>query len=268
MRVLSVVTSVAISVTAVRAGGDLAKIDRTIVKEPAYKSKLVKYCLLVFGPEAKTRVWLVQDGDRLYVDRNGNGDLTESSERVNAKQRKDADVEDGVFAFEAGDIQVGTLVHKDLRVHVVNLENYSYSDEQAKAHLAKTPKVRGYYLGLQVEMPGRKGRGLDGRVQRYVSPRDARGFLEFGNTPQNAPIVHFDGPLTIAIYGYQRLAIGRENDLTLGVGTPGLGAGTTAFVDYEGVIPKDAYPKVEIEYPAKNEGDTPVKEIYELKQRC
>src|SRR5262249_8147594 len=61
-------------------GADLTKIERTIAKEPAYKSK-PKYCLLVFGPEAKTRVWLVLDGDTLYVDRNGNGDLTETGER-------------------------------------------------------------------------------------------------------------------------------------------------------------------------------------------
>ncbi len=37
--------------------GDLGKIDRTIAKEPAYQTK-PKYCLLVFGPEAKIRVWL------------------------------------------------------------------------------------------------------------------------------------------------------------------------------------------------------------------
>jgi hypothetical protein len=40
---------------------DLSKIDRTIKKEPKYKGK-PKYCLLVFGPEAKTRIWLVLDG--------------------------------------------------------------------------------------------------------------------------------------------------------------------------------------------------------------
>ena len=39
------------------AGSDLAKIDRHIKKEPAYQGK-PKYCLLVFGPEAKHRVWL------------------------------------------------------------------------------------------------------------------------------------------------------------------------------------------------------------------
>src|SRR3712207_1181094 len=66
---------------------DLAGVDRTIKKEPAYRSKSPKYGLLVFGPRAETRVWLVldlaaepsdPDGSKntLYVDRNGDGDLT------------------------------------------------------------------------------------------------------------------------------------------------------------------------------------------------
>ena len=38
---------------------DLAKVERKIAKEPSYQGK-PKYCLLVFGPDAKTRVWLVQ----------------------------------------------------------------------------------------------------------------------------------------------------------------------------------------------------------------
>jgi hypothetical protein len=62
-------------------GTDLAKIGRTIAKEPVYKTR-PQYCLLVFGAEAAFRVWLVQDGENLYVDRNGNGDLTEPGERV------------------------------------------------------------------------------------------------------------------------------------------------------------------------------------------
>ena len=68
--------------SATLAGADLTKVDRSIKKEPAYRTKSPKYCLLVFGPEAKTRVWLVLDGDTLYIDRNGNGDLTEQGERV------------------------------------------------------------------------------------------------------------------------------------------------------------------------------------------
>lgn len=65
---------------------DLAKIDRSLRKEPAYESKQPQYCLLVFGPEAKTRVWVVLDGDGLYLDRNGNGDLTDSGERIAAQE--------------------------------------------------------------------------------------------------------------------------------------------------------------------------------------
>jgi hypothetical protein len=33
---------------------DLSKVDRTIKKEPTYKGK-PQYCLLAFGPEAKTK---------------------------------------------------------------------------------------------------------------------------------------------------------------------------------------------------------------------
>ena len=55
---------------------DLTAIDRNIGKQPAYRTE-PRYCLLLFGPEAKTRVWIVEDGRTLYVDRNANGDLTD-----------------------------------------------------------------------------------------------------------------------------------------------------------------------------------------------
>src|SRR5262249_47613321 len=65
---------------------DLAKIDRSLRKEPTYESKEPQYCLLVFGPEAAVRVWVVLDGDVLYLDRNGNGDLTDPGERIAASE--------------------------------------------------------------------------------------------------------------------------------------------------------------------------------------
>src|SRR4029077_15428016 len=94
---------------------DLSKVDRAIAKEPAYKSK-PKYCLLVFGPEAQTKVWLVQDGDTLYVDRNGNGDLTEDGEKV-ADQRGEGPA-DGRYSFKVGEVRDGALTHKELFVCV------------------------------------------------------------------------------------------------------------------------------------------------------
>jgi hypothetical protein len=79
-RVFPVLAWLALALPA--AAADLKKIDRTIAKEPAYQTRSPKYCLLVLGSEAKTRVWLILDGDALYVDRNANGDLTENAERV------------------------------------------------------------------------------------------------------------------------------------------------------------------------------------------
>jgi hypothetical protein len=67
------------------SGADLTNVDRTIAKEPTYHTSSPRYCMLVFGPEAKTRAWLVLDGDILYLDRNGNGDLTEDGERLKVR---------------------------------------------------------------------------------------------------------------------------------------------------------------------------------------
>src|SRR5215472_7878107 len=82
MRIASFLPALAfLAVSSAPAGAtDLSKIERKIAKEPAYQNK-PKYCLVVFGPEANLRVWLVRDGKHLYVDVNGNGDLTEPGER-------------------------------------------------------------------------------------------------------------------------------------------------------------------------------------------
>jgi hypothetical protein len=243
---------------------DLTQLDRKIAKEPAYQSK-PKYCLLVFGPEAKTRVWLVQDGDTLYVDRNGNGDLTEADEKVTAG-KGDAGGEGG-SGFAAGDIHEGTLVHK-LFVQVRNLGFVAEHDERVKTILAKNPKAAGYAVLVEMEMPGRHGTGLDARVRQTAAFVDAHGILQFADRPQNAPVIHFGGPWQITIFGSPKLTMGREKDIVLGVGTPGVGAGTTAFIDYGGVIPETAYPTLEVTYPPKRPGETPVRERYELRRRC
>src|SRR5262245_44198977 len=63
-------------------GADLKSVKRTIARVPVNQTKSPRYCLHVFVPDAKFRVCLVLDGENLYVDRNGNGDLTEPGERV------------------------------------------------------------------------------------------------------------------------------------------------------------------------------------------
>jgi hypothetical protein len=245
---------------------DLKRIERRIVREPAYQAK-PKYCLLVFGPEAKTRVWLVQDGDTLYVDRNGNGDLTEPGEKVRARKGDEDQNQEGVFYFEAGDIPDGKQTHKGLTLSVSKLDHLASLDSRVKAFLGRNPSARGYRLTIDVAMPGWKGAGLGGRVEHIVAATDVHGILQPAERPEDAPIIHLGGPWQITFYSPHQLTIGREEDLVLSVGTPGLGAGTTAYIGYQGVIPENAYPTATITYPAR-QGQSPQKERYQMKQRC
>jgi hypothetical protein len=60
---------------------DYSTIDRALVKEPAYQTKDRLYALLVFGPQASLHVWVVLDGSEVYLDRNGDGELTGGDEK-------------------------------------------------------------------------------------------------------------------------------------------------------------------------------------------
>jgi hypothetical protein len=65
------------------AGEAPGKPDPPLRREPAYQAARQEYFVLAFGPDA--RAWVVRDGDDLYVDRDGDGDLTGEGERVSFK---------------------------------------------------------------------------------------------------------------------------------------------------------------------------------------
>ena len=222
MRILSLIlTLLVVGSTAVTArGADLTKIDRTIAKEPAYKSK-PKYCLLVFGPEAKTRVWLVLDGDTLYVDRNGNGDLTEKGERF-VLALDEYDLKRGKRVWHVGDIEApgGKVQYTGLRVC-----------EISEAASEVTGLGAGYGVAVKVPIAGH--RVLQG-VGGFVYPH--HGFrLQFAAQAQDAPIIHFGGPLQMILVQPQRLTagmkVGVRYEIEARVGTPGLGKDTAALID-------------------------------------
>lgn len=256
----------ALAIADVRAM-DLKKIDRVITREPAYQAKSPAYCMLVFGPDAKTRVWLVHDGDRLYVDRNGNGDLTEPGELVLADKDDSTDPKEGIYRFTIGDLRDGALTHKNLWLQISKLDSLAEREEEVKAMLAKEPSLRAIFLGAHVEMPGFQGNGVGKRVEQNVSCRDSTGYLRFGSTPRQAPIIHFRGPWQVAFTDRHKLTVGRAMEMVLALGTPGLGGGSTALFAYEGVIPTTAFPKVTIQFPAQDR-QPPAKEHFEIKERC
>jgi hypothetical protein len=244
--------------------GDLAKIERRINKEPMYQGK-PKYCLLVFGPEAKHRVWLVQDGDVLYADFKGDGDLTRPEAKIASDKEESRD---GSPVFKVTEFRVGGQVHKNLHIGTVRLDNVADRDAHAKALVAKDANAVAYAVVIDMEIPGFKGDAVGGRVRQCAAYLDANGVLQFADSAAKAPILHFGGPLEITLFSRHELKIGRANGLVLGVGSPGVGPGSHTWIDYENVIPEKAYPTVEFVYPPKAAGEPPVRIRHELKHRC
>ena len=231
---------------------DLTKVDRRIRKEPAYESK-PKYCLLVFGPEAKHRVWLVLDGDTLYVDRNGNGDLTETGKKVPAPAFKSSDhpAHEKERTIKVGDLVVGALTHTDLEVSQLEYRKkvppkvpdpktwQDYLDSIRR----QVPDGITYSVSLKMDcrcypaFADKKRPPVD-----HFAWLDRGGHLAFASSPKDAPIIHFGGDLTMALSIRGKLQHGdRPDDTTVYVGSQGLGAGTFVHMCHD-LIPKDAHP--------------------------
>ena len=263
---------------------DLAKIDRTIGKEPKYQDK-ARYCLLVFGPEAETRVWLVRAGDRLYVDKNGNGDLTEAGECVRmgrpslrhfpTQSCESPQVEIVINGHRWGKVQL-----TERRLH----PEFKPTDEYEKETWQRFQRVEGGIETL-VEVselaPSPRGREKPFAAHiRQVAGWDSSGQLMFAALSKDAPILHFDGPLTLNIADNDPPRMEKKDkpfDFQVYLGTAGLGKGTFATLDYShtdakgnttNVVPIEVYPVAEVEFPSKASGGPPIRTRWTLKQRC
>jgi hypothetical protein len=267
------VAALGFSASAEARAADLARIDRTLKKEPVYRSKKPLYCLLAFGPEARARVWLVLDGDVLYVDRNGNSDLTEAGEKVAARKRLPGDA-DGEFRFEVGELKVGGKTHKGLEVALSPVKTLASNPNlmalpQVAAAVNKSPDALTGRITIDVECESLKGGGLGGRVTYLLMLFDTSGVFQLASKPAEAPVVHLDGPLQITFYGSKPTWTGgRSQDTILCLGTPGSGPGTFAMVKYEGTVPPGKHPKIAVTYRPKDPARKVVQEQYELKERC
>jgi hypothetical protein len=249
---------------------DPSKIDRSIKKEPTYSGK-PKYALLIFGPEATNRVWLIQDGDSLYVDRNGNGDFTEAGKKVAAKVDKNSDVALYGYLFEVGELKLGGMVHKHLNVSFPKLKQFVALKDNpfVREALKADPEAVTAIIQVSVDSTRFKGRGVGERLVQMVGPTDPTGVLQFADKPAKAPVIHFDGPMHISLCGeIPTLRLNRDNDLVLNVGTPGVGGGSFAMILYDQTISEGVFPKAEFVFQGPDPGKKPVKEPFELKERC
>jgi hypothetical protein len=229
-------------------------------KEPGYAGK-PQYLGLQSG---EARAWLVLDGETLYVDRDGDGDLTGPTKKVKGKKDRDS------LSFEVGEVRLGGRTHKGLAIALSPLGTFNDSlleIEGVKAVLAKRSKAVAAWVSIDAEVPGLKGGQPGGRVKVIAGPIDGAGPLMFAESPDRAPAVRLGGTLHVTFFLPPTLRVGKNAEPALVVGYPGEGPGTFASVAYEGTIPAKAFCKAEITYPAR-EGAHPVKRLYELKERC
>lgn len=202
---------------------DLAAIPRVIRKEPAYQGK-PRYCLLVFGKEASTHVWMVQDGGKLYVDRNGNGDLTEPGEQINGN---------GSY-YDVNDIVEGNGTrHQRLFVMCRN-------DGSFELHL--DGGGRRQYVGMELmERPRWADKAEDAPIIHFNGPMSLERYGPVYKLPRN------NGQSRSIRYS-----------LRLMLGTPGLGKGT--FASYDEICSEKLGPiEADVVFPAPTPLDEPVR---------
>jgi hypothetical protein len=81
--------------------------------------------------------------------------------------------------------------------------------------------------------------------------------MPFAARPQDAPIVHLNGPLTLQLVDPPRQwSPGEKVDLVVLFGTPGLGRGTFAYM-IQG-FRASPRPTAHIQFPAKDPGAKPL----------
>ena len=220
--------------TATVVAADSIQVERRIAKEPAYQSRSPKYCLLVFGAEAKTRVWLVLDGDTLYVDRNANGDLTEANERIKRNGKK----------FEAGEIteRAGKAKYAHLRVLPLDLP-----EKEQEPLCMVSLEVRDKY-------------------RQY-------GCVPFADRPQDAPVLWYDGPLTMGFIDPKKQTLRRGeagSQIDAWIGTPSLAKqrDATVCLEHSQGVPSDIHPIASIEFPNQDPKEKPIRITVVLNERC
>jgi hypothetical protein len=249
--------AVALTIAGSARASDLAAIDRSLRKEPKYESNNPQYCLLVFGPEAKIRVWVVVDGDVLYLDRNGNGDLTEPGERI-AKS----------------DVDRGEKDRQDIEV-TRTFEVYSWMGG-VESILTCGPEVKSLYIFQLVPRADWHDQAWVRRFQEKpfdvaVTTKSGgrqRAGLRFAAKAQDAPILPFDGPRRLALFdGFGPILFRRGETCDLFVQLCAVGLNATVRTDAD-QAPEEVHPVADIEFPPGRPDGDPIRLRVELKERC
>lgn len=232
---------------------------------PEFASESPEYCRVSFpGSESPKTILFILDSTTLYVDRNGNADLTEENERVQTEQNLKVSERD--LHFRIGEIKVGQFVHKSIHLTVTPLENFDRNVLRISELLKANPKANAFQMSAEIQHEHVVGSG-DGRVLTLLNIQDIDGILQFGSSPDLAPLIDFAGPLEVRLLEAARLRPGSETEVVVAVGTKGTGPGTFAAISYENVIPENAWPRLSLTTKS-SDGGPPVVSAFDMQNRC
>ena len=247
---------------------ELAAIERTIGKQPAYHTE-PRYCLLLFGAEAKIRVWIVEDGRTLYVDRNANGDLTDDGPPLDPTEVRDLGSLAGGprrwdYDYVLDEIKPATGPAQTK----FRLARWNYGEKEDSYGLSVTLHDDKHAVGktgsdLSPGSAAPDARAPDDGISMYAG---WFGTL-WADSPAKASVIHFGGPIEPRLL--------REKEFVLDSGvrrlsvcliTPGVGdAGPARLSEY--AIPKSTPIHVRIEWPVAL-GSPPLVTTHKLAEHC
>lgn len=189
-----------------------------------------RYCRVVFGTTGSNGRWLIDSGDAIHVDRDGDGAIADEAPANGIKG-------DRRTTFDVGPLQVGGEVYT---MSVVRWDAGTY-----------------YVLVVDPER------------RRWRAWGDHRGLLVFGASSTTAPVVHFDGPLSMGIetqVSVRSMGPGTYR-IAAGVGCRGLGAGSFACLECD-QIPPSATPIARVVVPPEDTRLGPIEVTAPLTGRC
>jgi hypothetical protein len=215
----------------------VSHFDRSIIKEPTYQST-PKYSLMTFGNSGDVKVWMVEDGKRLFVDKNANGDLTDDGPPIGPSNVRHLDANRWDFEYLLDAIKPA---NGSSHTNFV-LSRWNYNDPEDSYGLSLT---------------------IDGRMPMY-----AGWFGTFWSTNRGqAPVIHFGGPFTPKLLRRKDFTLGETGQrLSLCFLNPGSGPGAESRLSID-ALHKFVVPELTIEWPTAG-GSPPLRTSYLLGQRC
>lgn len=233
-------------------------------KEPKYQHE-PRYALLVFGPNRDTPIWLVLDGEVLYVDRLGTGDLTAPECRISARE---------------GLVKLGNPgFYKDTISFTFDVSQLNGTGK-SQFQLDLLRRADGFVPKTEMDRRNSRQwqehgweRGYLNRTSQYG--KSAAHAVWFARRPAEAQVFNYDGPLQLRLKNGSNQVLERGpggSDFPLYVGSVGKPAAHHDLPCFTQLalpeVPESVYLIARVTFPGKTPAAEPIVKQFELKQRC